>query len=212
MSTTETPISRPRLSPAQRRALELMSAERFDGARELGIRGDTIVALERAGLVKAALTRSPHKRIVGRLTPAGVRERFDLKLDEHLATLSAAGPEALLLGDVVALWVHGRISREALDEAIDRRGKAAAHEADVATAAALVIEELDRAGEALTVRELSDRLGGHATGVAIVCAIDRLIDRGHATRGAKRIVAGVGSSLVELRKGLRTIDNPEAGR
>lgn len=83
------------LTDVQARAVEVGSAARWLGARETGVQGNTMVALQQKGLAEQREERKPYRRFVYRLTKAGVEEQARRKplwqctedelIDRHVA-------------------------------------------------------------------------------------------------------------------------------
>lgn len=140
--------SRPQLSETQRRALMRLGALRFGGALELDVSGTTIEALVRRGLAVSALTTHPHRRIVGRLTQAGVELRRELRLDELQAELR--GPDGWLrmpVDRLIELHIAGRITDRDLFGELDRRGELERQRHRERVLDVLIVDRLEAAGQ-----------------------------------------------------------------
>lgn len=70
-----------RLSHVQRSAIRAGSPRQWLGARETGVQGNTMVALEQRGLADVREQRRPYRRLVFRLTDAGNALRVDWAID-----------------------------------------------------------------------------------------------------------------------------------
>lgn len=110
-----------RLTETQAAALAAGSPRWWRGHRETGVQGSTMDALERRGLATARFDVKPYRRMVYRLTPAGVRAQLGLH------PLSEWTDEQMM-----ATYIDGSLSHEDYIAERDRRGRV------------LVIEELRR--------------------------------------------------------------------
>lgn len=63
------------LTSAQKQAILMGSHNFWRGARESGVRGNTMLVLERKGLAVVCRVEFPHRRMVYRLTAYGLREK-----------------------------------------------------------------------------------------------------------------------------------------
>ena len=97
-----------------RRALHTLSPIDWLGSREAAAHGQTLSALADRGLARCAWTHRPHRRLVARLTPAGVlashgpqgvsRSRDGLMLEAlALDALEFGGPRGLTLMELAEL-------------------------------------------------------------------------------------------------------------
>ena len=102
------------LTPVMRRALHTLSPIDWLGSREAAAHGQTLSALADRGLARCAWTHRPHRRLVARLTPAGVlashgpqgvsRSRDGLMLEAlALDALEFGGPRGLTLMELAEL-------------------------------------------------------------------------------------------------------------
>lgn len=107
-----------------RRALHALSHRDWRGAREAAAQRHTLAALADRGLVRCAWTHRPHRRLVARLTPAGVvasdRAGEPRLLEAHvLDALELHGPDGITLYDLADRCGPG-ISHVALNAALLR--------------------------------------------------------------------------------------------
>jgi len=93
-----------RLSYTQRSALVTLTRfeGRFVGTKESNVMGSTLAALADRGLVELKATTKPYRRLVGRLTPAGV---------EAARKARAARPELAELDRIEAARVAAGVCR-----------------------------------------------------------------------------------------------------